>query len=197
MCLSGWGKTSHRRPCKVSHADRRPSAEVVGSVGFNEKEGEEEREDDGCESAALARSRMLLEDFDELARPPAPTYVPAARPAQTVDDESESESEDGVREYDAGDDATGAADADVDVGRRINLVFQAPNGERFTRGAGEREKNDLVPPRRAHRLPRTQAKHARGGRADAHLAVFARVGAERRSGERGDEHPTERHRADA
>jgi hypothetical protein len=27
----------------------------------------------------------------------------------------------------------------VDVGRRINLVFQAPNGERFTRGAGERE----------------------------------------------------------
>lgn len=82
---------------------------------------------------------MLLEDFDELARPPAPTYVPAARPAQTVDDESESESEDGVREYDAGDDATGAADADVDVGRRINLVFQAPNGERFTRGAGERE----------------------------------------------------------
>ena len=34
-------------------------------------------------------------------------------------------------------------------------------------GAGEHEKNDLVPPRRAHRLPRTQAKHALGGRADA------------------------------
>ena len=64
--------------------------------------------------------------------------------ARTDDDESESESEseDGVREYDAGNDATGTADADVDVGRRINLVFQAPNGERFTRG-GDRTRDVL------------------------------------------------------
>ena len=53
-----------------------------------------------------------------------------------------------------------------------------------------------MPPRRAHRLPRTQAKLPRGGCADAHLAAFARIGAERRSGERGDEHPTKRQRAD-
>ena len=138
--VGGEDETTAKRR-RVSRDDARPAAAAAADDArpVEDREGEEEREEDGCESAALARSRMLLEDFDELARPPAPTYVPAARPAQTVDDESESESEDGVREYDAGNDATGTADADVDVGRRINLVFQAPNGERFTRGAGERE----------------------------------------------------------
>ena len=139
--VGGEDETTAKRR-RVSRDENQPAAAakaVDAARPVEDRAGEEEREDDGCESAALARSRMLLEDFDTLARPPAPTYVPAARPAQTVDDESESVSEDGVREYDAGDDATGAADADVDVGRRINLVFQAPNGERFTRGAGERE----------------------------------------------------------
>jgi len=103
-------------------------------------EEEDREEENGCESMAMVRSRMLLADFDTLARPPEPTYRPAAT---TVDDESESE--DDVREYgddnhrDDDDDDVDAIGVGADVGNRINVVFQAPNGERFTRSVGERE----------------------------------------------------------
>jgi hypothetical protein len=121
---------------------RRGAAAPAPNRDAEPLEEEDREEEDGCESMAIVRSRMLLADFDTLARPPEPTYRPAAPTATTVDDDSESE--DDVREYgdddhQDDDDDVDAIGAGVDVGNRINVVFQAPNGERFTRSVGERE----------------------------------------------------------
>lgn len=89
------------------------------------------------EGGGSDRARALLERFGGLSKPPEPVYVPMARQAAAVDDESDdddvqeiqSDYDDDVRELDG-------SEYDVEDADTIEIVFQLPNGEKFPRRVG-------------------------------------------------------------
>lgn len=87
------------------------------------------------EGGGSDRARALLERFGGLSKPPEPVYVPMARQAEAVDDESDDDDDVQEIQSDYDDDVreVGGQEYDVEDADTIEIVFQLPNGEKFPR----------------------------------------------------------------